>query len=322
MYKHAIFLISLLLNLTLRPPFLWMVENLILPVQSTFSHSWLTPDFPVSSGYLLSQFGVSLPRCYVVWRHWGGFTQPTVAFLRHSLWREPDSLSFAWEVPAPLCWLPGHLVPPPWRSPCFLHIQLSRPPGSTGMFRPSGYLFKAQGTSSYTFSYPSLCVPIGSSGDCPRILVQISQVDISTPCRLRTLSWGSFLLAFQAKDGRQVSLLGLVLRVYCPCVLVPTGKGTKSKGFLLRPQPVALETHLPSSWADFYLLLNKKIAFLISSNVLPKPVVLWYKCCALCPPGFALCSRSQALGIKETNTIKTSPNVLVSNCCCNKSPQN
>ena len=48
----------------------------------------------------------------------------------------------------------------------------------------------------------------------------------------------------------------------------------------------------------------------MSSYVFPKSVGLWYKFCALYPPGFALCNQSQASGIEETNKIKTNPNVL------------
>lgn len=86
----------------------------------------------------------------------------------------------------------------------------------------------------------------------------------------------------------------------------------QSGGLLLRPQPVAFEPHPPSRWADFHLLLDKKIAALTLRHVLPKSLGLWRKFCAVNPPGFALHSQSQSFGIEETNKIKTNPNVLVS----------
>lgn len=58
-----------------------------------------------------------------------------------------------------------------------------------------------------------------------------------------------------------------------PCLLVPTLERSRVDRGPLRLQPVTFERHPPFSWADFYLLLDKKKAAQITSHVLPRFVV-------------------------------------------------
>lgn len=78
--------------------------------------------------------------------------------------------------------------------------------------------------------------------------------------RISGREWDTGLCAvFSSVDGPYLSVL--------------TSERSRVGRGPLRLQPVAFERHPPFSWADFYLLLDRKKAAQIASHVLPKFVV-------------------------------------------------